>query len=321
MPNPFFSISIPVFKTEAFLEQCLVSIQNQEFKDFECLVVNDGSLGVNQLDFKAKQDLDFVPKVDFSKIDGPSQISYIFDRLVGKDSRFRLIDKTNGGVSTARNAGLNQARGDWLIQIDPDDWILPNHLTNFHQAIQSYKGHKLAIPKFVLTEFYNTKNIINYYIPKKITIANNIHSCSFINHCYAINMSLVRKYNLQFDEKLGRGAPLEIRISNGGEDFLFSHFYLQAAESKYGKNGFEIIDMPANTYKYREIEVNKKQIEDDYGPFQYAKYFQHIGYQNPNLNVKIITFLMPFWTKLRFYKNPLATTLRKIISLLFRVIS
>jgi glycosyltransferase involved in cell wall biosynthesis len=321
MSQPFFSIVIPVFGTEAFLEQCLLSIKAQIFSDYECVVVNDGSLGVDFKDYEKFQDRDFKPSINISNIPRTNQVQYIFDKIVGDDSRFKLVNKENGGVSSARNAGLKSVTGKWLLQLDPDDWILPEHLQGFYDKISNYKGGKLPIVRFISSEFYNTKNQLHTYLPKKLTLGNTVHSCTLMNTNYAINLDLVRKYNLKFDEKLGRGSKIETRISNGGEDFFFGFQYLEAAEKEHGKGGFEMIPIDDKTYKYRELLVEKKSTEDDLGPYNYAKYFQQFGYQNPNLNIKIITFILPFWARLRFYKNPLATVLRKVISLFLRLIS
>lgn len=321
MPTPYFSIIIPVFNTESFLEQCLISVKNQSFIDFECVVVNDGSLGVDFKDYENYQDVDFKPSVDVSGIPKIKQIQYIFDKTVGDDPRFKLVNKANGGVSSARNVGLDHVNGKWLLQLDPDDWILPDHLSNFYHKLDAYKGSKLPIVRFILSEFYNTKNKLHIYVSKKLTLGNTVHSCTFMNTNYAINLDLVRNNKLRFDEKLGRGSKIETRISSGGEDFLFGFQYLEAVEKEYGKGGFELIPISDETYKYRELQVTAKSTEDDMGPYNYAKYFQQFGFPNPNLNIKVITFVLPFWTKLRFYKNPLSTMMRKTISLFLRAIS
>jgi len=321
MSQPFFSIIIPVFGTEAFLEQCLLSVKAQTFTDFECVVVNDGSKGVDFSAYEKYQDLDFKPSVDILKIEKVKQIEFIFDKIVGGDSRFKLVNKPNGGVSSARNTGLDNVNGKWLLQLDPDDWILPDHLSNFYHKLNTHKGLKLPVVRFIMSEFYNTKNKLHTYIPKNLTLGNTIHSCTLMNTNYAINLDLVKKYKLRFDEKLGRGSKIETRISSGGEDFLFGFQYLEAVEKEFGKGGFELIEIDDKSYKYRELEVASKSVEDDMGPYNYAKYFQQFGFQNTNLNIKIITFILPFWAKLRFYKNPLVIILRKVISLFLRAIS
>ncbi len=321
MSQPFFSIIVPAFKTEAFLEQCLESIKAQTFTNFECLLINDGSIGVDQVAFQEFQDKDYKPKIDFSKITKTRQVEYIFNQVVGADSRFKLLIKPNSGVSSARNTGLLHSAGKWIVQIDPDDWVLNSHLQVFYDAITLYHGQKMPVAKFVLQEFYNTRTPLQIYTPKKITLANIIHSSTFTVVTTAYNLDLINRHKLSFDIRLGRGADPKTRISEGGEDFLFAYQYLEAVEKELGKNGFEVLDIPAMTYKYREIFVDQKKITDDTGPINYAKYFQQFGFQNSSLNIKIITFIFPFWTKLRYFQNPLATLLRKIISLSMRLIS
>jgi glycosyltransferase involved in cell wall biosynthesis len=321
MSNPFFSLVVPVFKTEAFLEQCLISIRDQVFTDFECLVVNDGSIGVNFEDFTKFQDSDFKYSLDISKVEKTKQVEFIFQQIVGNDSRFKLINKQNGGLSSARNMALDNATGLWFLMIDSDDWVAKNHLENFHNVIESYKGDKMSIARFIQNQFYNTGNKIAMYVPSKITLANTIHSNTFPSTTVAYNLSLVQKYKLRFDLKLGRGSNPKTRISDGGEDYLFAYQYLEIIEKEKGKNQFEIIEIPSQSYKYREIFTEQKKQEDLLGPYNYAKYFQQFGLRNSSLNVKIISLFFPFWAKLRFYRNPFAVILRKVFSLFFRLIS
>jgi hypothetical protein len=205
--------------------------------------------------------------------------------------------------------------------VDSDDWLTTEYLSNFYSKLSTYSGVGLPIVRFILSEFYNTKNKLRIYSPKILTLGNTIHSCTLMSTNFAIKNNIVKKYSLRYDEKLCRGSKIETRISSGGEDFLFGFQYLEAVEKEHGKGGFEVIEIDDKTYKYRELAVVNKAAEDDMGPYNYAKYFQHFGFQNPNLNIKIITFILPFWAKLRFYKNPLAIMLRKVLSLLLRVIS
>lgn len=88
------SIIVPVYNAERYLKQCLNGILNQTYKDFELILVDDGS----------------------------SDNSYsICEEYVKKDTRIKLIHKVNGGVSSARNLGLDKAKGDWIYFCDADD--------------------------------------------------------------------------------------------------------------------------------------------------------------------------------------------------------
>ena len=100
---PFISIVIPIYNAASYLQQCLDSIKNQSFTDFEVIMVNDGS-------------------TDASK--------EICMNYVATDNRFRLINQINSGVSSARNTGIELSRGKWITFIDSDDWIDCDYFLN-----------------------------------------------------------------------------------------------------------------------------------------------------------------------------------------------
>lgn len=101
MKNDLVSIIIPIFNAERTLEKCLNSVLNQKYSNFEVFLVNDGS-------------------VDNS--------SSICKRYSKKDSRFKYIEKKNGGVSSARNLALDKCKGSYVSYIDADDYINPYFL-------------------------------------------------------------------------------------------------------------------------------------------------------------------------------------------------
>lgn len=90
------SVIVPVYKAEKYLHRCVDSILAQSYTDFELLLIDDGS---------------------------PDNCGAICDEYAAKDSRVRVFHKDNGGVSSARNLGLNNARGEWITFIDADDYI------------------------------------------------------------------------------------------------------------------------------------------------------------------------------------------------------
>jgi len=105
------SIIIPVYNVKRYLRQCLDSVLAQTFEDWECLVIDDGST------------------------DGSGMIC---DEYAAKDARFRVFHKRNGGVSSARNTGLDNARGEWISFIDSDDWVETNYLKIFLEKCKDY---------------------------------------------------------------------------------------------------------------------------------------------------------------------------------------
>ena len=98
---PKISVIVPVYKAEAYLHRCVDSLLAQTFQDFEVLLVDDGS---------------------------PDRSGAICDEYARRDSRVRVFHKENGGVSSARQCGLDNAHGDYTIHADPDDWVEPDML-------------------------------------------------------------------------------------------------------------------------------------------------------------------------------------------------
>lgn len=93
---PKISVIVPVYNTEKYLHRCIDSILAQTFTDFELLLIDDGS---------------------------KDNSGTICDEYAAKDSRVRVFHKKNGGVSSARNLGLDNASGEWVTFVDSDDWI------------------------------------------------------------------------------------------------------------------------------------------------------------------------------------------------------
>ena len=102
---PIIRIIIPVYKAEGHLHRCVDSILAQSFTDFELLLVDDGS---------------------------PDGSGKICDEYAAKDSRVKVLHKQNGGVSSARQTGIENAAGEYTIHADPDDWIEPTMLEELY---------------------------------------------------------------------------------------------------------------------------------------------------------------------------------------------
>ena len=96
MSNPLISVIIPVYKVEKYLERCIISVISQTYKNIEVILVDDGS---------------------------PDNCPFICDEWAKKDDRIRVIHKDNGGLSDARNVGLENAHGTIISFVDSVDWI------------------------------------------------------------------------------------------------------------------------------------------------------------------------------------------------------
>lgn len=116
---PKFSVIVPIYNVEEYLEECVESVLAQTYPDFELILVDDGS---------------------------PDGCGVICDEYALKDSRIRVIHKKNGGLSDARNAGLDQATGEYIYFLDSDDSILPDLLEKTVSEMD--KGMDMVVFRF-----------------------------------------------------------------------------------------------------------------------------------------------------------------------------
>ena len=167
-----FSIVVPVYNVEKYLEKCLKSIQNQTYDNFEVIVVNDGSTEKNKKIMRS-----FV-----------------------KDPRFKSFNKKNGGLSDARNFGVKYTTGDFLLFIDSDDYIDKNLLTKLNNVIEQYN------PDIIKFNFIDVIEDKEYKHFEKITVSKEVKLTELINfdyfepacsYCYKINF--YKENNFQFE--------------------------------------------------------------------------------------------------------------------------
>ena len=104
--DPFFTVIVPVYKAEAYLEDSISSVLGQTFGDFELWLIDDGS---------------------------PDGSGRICDQIAQRDPRVHVHHQTNQGPSSARNYGLEHARGKYVCFMDADDRVKPDWLNAYHQ--------------------------------------------------------------------------------------------------------------------------------------------------------------------------------------------
>ena len=134
--QPKISVIVPVYKAEECLHRCVDSILSQTFTDFELLLVNDGS---------------------------SDNSGAICDEYAEKDNRVRVFHKENGGVSSARNLGLDNARGEWITFCDADDYVTPDWLMAYSDAMQ--ENTDLAIQGYHIID--SDRNIVKHLPSQK----------------------------------------------------------------------------------------------------------------------------------------------------------
>lgn len=181
--KPLVSIIIPIYNVEQYLEKCINSVLKQDYDNIEIILVNDGS---------------------------PDRSFEICKKYKGKDNRVIVIDKPNGGVSSARNAGLEKATGEYVIFIDADDW-LDNDFVSYMVKLAQDNMCDFALS----LNCYKTDNEINNE-EDYVSIITPAESAALMlsmrlevgcwNKIY--KKSVIDDNNLRFNEKLFFGEGL-----------------------------------------------------------------------------------------------------------------
>lgn len=192
------SIIVPIYNVEEYLRNCIESILNQSFKNFELILVNDGST------------------------DNSLNICREYEK---NDKRIRVIDKKNGGVSSARNVGIDIAKGKYIAFVDPDDDIDFNMYEELIKTIKSLNVD-IVISSFKYVDVINKKvitqkvwNEINKVIKKKeihkilmeiLSFKENYGLLSSFNKLYA--RKLFSDNNIRFDENKNHGEDVRLNL-------------------------------------------------------------------------------------------------------------
>lgn len=224
------SIIIPVYNTETYLSTCIESILSQNFSDYEVLLIDDGST------------------------DGSGAIC---DEYAKKDDRIQVVHKDNGGVSSARNLGLEHARGKWVYFVDSDDELLPGGLRTLVECIsddvdvvmggfieEDEGGNVLSVDNRVTLSLSKKQSIISLYGGN----GSFYHYCGYL-WMRLLRRSVIQDYNLHFD------TAISIK-----EDTLFLMQYICKS------NGITR-QTTAPVYKYyRRSDSAMGRVEKSYDP-------------------------------------------------------
>lgn len=133
MAQPLISVIVPIYKIDRYIGVCIESILNQTYQNLEIILVDDGS---------------------------PDRCPEICDLYARKDARIKVIHKKNGGLVSARKAGILSARGEYIGYVDGDDWIGPGFYYSLNASIQESNADA-AIAGFSRDLFDKHKNILN----------------------------------------------------------------------------------------------------------------------------------------------------------------
>ena len=192
---PKVSIIVAIYKAEEYLRRCLDSLVNQTFEDYEVLLVDDGS---------------------------PDNSGYICDAYAERYPFVHVIHKANGGLASARQCGIDHARGEYTIHVDSDDWVEPDMLESL------YRKAKEEDADMVICDYFEIKRKERYIAQKPTALTpdavlRDILSGRIQAYCWnkLIRRSCYSKYQISFSiglnfEDLFTICPLcmnDIRIS------------------------------------------------------------------------------------------------------------
>ena len=123
-----YSIIVPIYKIEKYLSQCIESVLVQDFKDYELILVDDGS---------------------------PDSCPQICDSYAERDNRIKVVHKENGGLVSARKAGLAISSGDYAFCLDGDDFLHPECLQRVNNVLEQYKPDVICFGYIIFLENIN----------------------------------------------------------------------------------------------------------------------------------------------------------------------
>lgn len=242
---PEISIIVPIYNTENRISKCIESILNQSFKDFELLLINDGST------------------------DGSYDICKKYEQM---DKRIRLFDRKNSGVSASRNIGIRQAQGNYVMFCDSDDTVerdwcqklfesIVGHPDAFINCGMSIVNAERTVSSLKITD-NNLKQIMgkeDYYLLHKIGISG-----SPCNKIFSVN--ILNANNITFDENISFAEDVkfccdyfsfceEIVMINTS---LYNYYRDGENNSLTTKYHNKLYDMQKLTYEFRKMYIAEK---------------------------------------------------------------
>lgn len=272
------SVIVPLFNASSHIEKTILSLINQNFQDYEIIVVDDGSID-----------------------DGLEKAQEILSK---SPIAYKLVYQRNKGVSAARNTGMEVARGEYFLFVDDDDYISPNHINCLYNAVKNHD--------FALTKMFKV-NSKGEYLTKDYTLAsemsceeliklelNMVFPFSFCQLIYPSN--LIKDNNIKFSTDVIYGEDTEFALKalihgkTVGVCNEASYFYLQhegsaTSTAEFKRFNFvETLENIADYYKNRGYDNLANEIIHNRIPraiFGNMNYFFYNGYSFDDVVLKM----------------------------------
>jgi glycosyltransferase involved in cell wall biosynthesis len=274
MESPLISIVVPIYKVEEYLDHCVTSILNQTYKKFELILVDDGS---------------------------PDKCPQLCDQYAASYSNVISIHKVNGGLSDARNAGMDVAKGEYITFIDSDDYIHPYYLELLMKGIQQTQADFSLIG---LKQVYNTNSkqeiakdavIIEKYDAEEAlcqVLYQRFHDVSASG--ILLPLALARKFNFPVNKKfedLFTTYQYFLDVDSVAFVHASAYYYLQRdgsiRDGRDDRTQLDLIEASNHLVDACSFQRNIKKaaISKRFNNFRFLLSLDLSGFQERNLNV------------------------------------
>ena len=292
---PYISVVVPVYNAEKNIERCVGSVLKQSFSDWELLLIDDGSM------------------------DGSAAIC---DNFVLQDARIRVFHKENGGASSARNKGMELAKGRYLLFLDSDDYLPGNYLEAL-TGQQELRGEEAFCwtALRIISENHQVKEDVYAYDEAPCSVARRSDILK-LSARYLLNSPVNKLYKTELIRAHFLRMPEDIRIA---EDLWFNLQYLEAIGDcpivilnqvtyYYVRNGEASLD---HGYRSNYYKIHKKILAElfDYSQkwqappedesLYYARYWEYMqnAFSNLDLEDCSLNEWQKFWEKGRILRD------------------
>jgi len=307
--RPSISIIVPIWNTEKYLRRCLSSLVNQTKKDIEIVCVNDGS---------------------------PDNSLGIINEFAAKDLRIKVVDQINQGVAVARNVGLKNATGIYIMWCDSDDEYVPDMCEKMFNAIETQKVDMVVCAMNVINDNVDSKlgTGVEEYVRLKFSGEHKIDWNLIVHTDVSLPSKIMKKSLI---DKYGMHFPAGLHFEDAyflDQYFTVSKniFYLDEKLYFYHRNNdsimsrsfkrknisLEYIQIIPRTYEY----LKKNDLFEKYNDFFWHRFIQYyaFSYDNAPANRRLYVYN---WGKdfIRQHENDLAKTSKHIVADLKTLVS
>ena len=226
--RPKISIIVPIYNVENYLSRCIDSILSQSFTDFELILVDDGSL---------------------------DNCGKVCDEYALKDCRVRVFHKSNGGVSSARNLGLDNASGEWIAFVDPDDYVDNDYLYELFSSVMEYDSDFVATVEYEVQVPIKTTHLCYNDFSRLFTDYKMDYGPGPVGKLFKTN--IIANRNIRFKLNVHRS-----------EDTLFVYHYLLESKDvvlifsdKYYYDHSRPNSLSKSTASYESVLAGKQEFD------------------------------------------------------------